>query len=80
MKNYWIIGILGLVVVFLNFLGLPSLAKAGIFIVCGLLASFISFREIIRKKLEEKFNSNDAGPDEAAVPGQTEGGSPANFN
>lgn len=60
MKSYWVNGILGVWLVILAYLGLPSSAKNVILIISGLVVAFLSFREIIRRKITH--NLETEGP------------------
>ena len=63
MKKNWVLGFLGIAVIFFNYLGFSYSIKTAIMIALGLAVSFISFRSIIKdkflarvKKGEEKNN------------------------
>ena len=63
MKKNWVLGFLGIAVIFFNYLGFSYSIKTAIMIALGLAVSFISFRIIIKdkfllriKKEEEKNN------------------------
>lgn len=56
MKNTWLIGILGLCVVFFNYLGFTASVKGVVMIALGLIISFIAFREVIRNKVVVAIN------------------------
>ena len=51
MKSYWVNGILGVWLVILAYLGLPSSTENIILIVSGLIIAFISFRQLVRYKI-----------------------------
>ena len=63
MKKNWVLGFLGIAVIFFNYLGFSYSIKTAVMIALGLAVSFISFRGVIKdkflarmKKSEEKNN------------------------
>lgn len=56
MKNTRLIGILGLCVVFFNYLGFTASVKKVVIIALGLIISFIAFREVVRNKVVVAIN------------------------
>ena len=63
MKKNWVLGFLGIAVIFFNYLGFSYSIKTAVMITLGLAVSFISFRGVIKdkflarmKKSEEKNN------------------------
>ena len=73
MKKNWILGFLGIAVIFFNYPGFSYSIKAAIMIALGLAVSFISFRGIVKdkflarmKKGEEKNNVLQKNNEETA--------------
>ena len=62
MKNFWIMGFLGLGVIALNFLGFTSGVKAAVLMAIGAAICFISFREIIRRKIVKAVSEESSQP------------------
>lgn len=62
MKNNWITGFLGLGVILVNFLGLTSGIKAAVMMAIGAAICFISFREVIRRKITDAISEEISQP------------------
>ena len=63
MKSFWVNGILGVWLVILAYLGLPSSTKNIIIIISGLIVAFISFRRIIQHKIIHNLKIDDSEKD-----------------
>ena len=59
MKKNWVLGFLGVAVIFFNSLGFSYSVKTAIMIVLGLAISFISFRGIIKDKFLARMNKSE---------------------
>jgi len=59
MKKNWILGFLGMAVIFFNYLGFSYPVKTAIMIALGLAVSFISFRGIIKDKFLARMNKGE---------------------
>jgi hypothetical protein len=55
-KKNWIVGVLGLWLIFLGLLGLPSSAEKVLTIITGLVIAFISFKRGINEVVNEKIS------------------------
>ncbi|MCX6731773.1 MAG: hypothetical protein NTX55_02170 [Candidatus Parcubacteria bacterium] len=55
-KKNWIVGVLGLWLVLLGLLGLPSSVQRILIIITGLIIAFISFKRGINEVVNEKIS------------------------
>lgn len=69
MKNNLIVGFLGLGITLANFLGLASGVKAAVIMAMGIAVGFISFREVVRRKVAKAVSEKNTQPEKPPASG-----------